>query len=532
MLDPKTLTIVTLVATVVAYFLGVMAGKSLKLRDHAWKMGVILSSLVLAGMVCAFVSPKAGIDLRGGVILVYEVDTERTADLEEMQGEDQRTGAPEINLDTLIAALSRRINPGGQKEVVIRKYGSTQVEIIVPEVEEAEIARLKKRISETGFLKFRIIAHRQRHPRTYAAGEDAMKSEDPAVRGARYVKDGDEIVGEWIVIGRETTANGEQGDLRFRPNEQTTLLRELTPGNIELLAVVDKELDVQGKHLSSVRSDFDNNGQPAVGFTMTTEGSVLFGQLTSANRPDEQSGIRSRLGIVLDDTMLSAPEIEETIRSQGIIRGRFTQVEVDDLVSILRAGKLPAVLKREPISESRIDPLLGVDTIRKGKLAISSSLIGVLIFMLIYYRFAGIVACMALLANLVLIFGLMILIKAAFTLPGIAGLVLTVGMSVDANVLIFERIREELGRGRSLAHGHPKWIWKSDHDNRRREYHDPYHRHDSVRDRYGTDSWFRDHVDHRYRDESLHGHLLFTRRIRRRRAEGVAEETVDVSFGR
>ncbi|MEM8677711.1 MAG: protein translocase subunit SecD [Planctomycetota bacterium] len=449
MLSPKMLTFITFAATVGAYLLGAMIGKQLKLKDQAWKLGLIFGSLVFAGMICTFVPPKAGIDLRGGVILVYEVDTEKTRELEELQGQDDQTGAPAINLDTLISALSRRINPGGQKEVVIRKYGSKQVEIIVPEVDEAEISRLKKRIAETGFLKFRIIAHRQRHARSWAAGEDALNSEDPAVRGARYVKDGDDIVGEWISIGRESGENGEPGELRF-PVTPAMLTRELRPGQIELLAVVDKDLDVQGKHLSSVRSDFDSNGQPAVGFTMTSEGSVLFGQLTTANRPDEQTGISSRLGIVLDEAMLSAPEIEETIVGQGIIRGRFTQAEVEDLVSILRAGKLPAVLQREPISESRISPLLGVDTIRKGTVAIVSSLIAVLVFMSLYYRFAGLVACMALLSNLVLIFGVMILIKAAFTLPGIAGLVLTVGMSVDANVLIFERIREELNRGAAL----------------------------------------------------------------------------------
>ena len=120
------------------------------------------------------------------------------------------------------------------------------------------------------------------------------------------------------------------------------------------------------------------------------------------------------------------------------------------LVDVLRAGRLPAVLKDEPISENTISPLLGIDTIRKGAFAIGISLVAVLVFMLIYYHFSGIVACMALIMNLVLILALMILISAAFTLPGLAGLVLTVGMSVDANVLIFERIREELNRGAAL----------------------------------------------------------------------------------
>ena len=450
MSDPKTLTFVTFAATAAAYFLGAFLGRQLKLKDHAWKMGLILGSLVLAGLICAYIPPKAGIDLRGGVILIYQVDTDKTAELEELKGQNEQTGAPEINMDTLISALTRRINPGGQKEVVIRKYGTQQVEIIVPEVEEAEINALKRQIAQTGFLRFHIIAHPQRNARAWTAGQEALASDDPMVRGARYVKDGDEVVGEWLQVGR-TDESDPDSPLQIDIDTSRMLVRELEEGKIELLTMLDPELSVEGRHLKSARSDFDQrDGSPAVSFTMTTEGSVLFGQLTSRFRPDEQTGVRSLLAVSLDDALLSAAGIEETITSQGIIHGQFTQERVDELVSILRAGKLPAVLEPTPISESDINPLLGADTIRKGRVAIMWSLVAVLIFMAIYYRFAGIVACLALLSNLVLIFGMMILVKAAFTLPGIAGLVLTVGMSVDANVLIFERIREELSRGAAL----------------------------------------------------------------------------------
>jgi SecD/SecF fusion protein len=139
-----------------------------------------------------------------------------------------------------------------------------------------------------------------------------------------------------------------------------------------------------------------------------------------------------------------------TISDSGRITGNFTQDEVDFLVGILRAGRLPATLKKEPISENQIGSMLGDDTINKGKRAIAISLLAVLVFVAIYYRFSGIVACMALLTNLVLILGMMVLLNAPLTLPGLAGLVLTIGMSVDANVLIFERIREEMQRGAAL----------------------------------------------------------------------------------
>ena len=156
------------------------------------------------------------------------------------------------------------------------------------------------------------------------------------------------------------------------------------------------------------------------------------------------------LGIVMDNNLLSSARILETIGARGRITGSFSQEEVDFLVGILRAGGLKKSLEPEPINEQKIGSVLGADTIRKGQLAIGVSLVAVLAFILIYYRFAGVVACLALLVNLVFIVALMIALGAAVTLPGMAGLVLTVGMSVDANVLIFERIREELNRGAAL----------------------------------------------------------------------------------
>ena len=161
-----------------------------------------------------------------------------------------------------------------------------------------------------------------------------------------------------------------------------------------------------------------------------------------------ESGARQRqLGIILDDDLLSAPNILQPIRKEGRITGRFTREEVDSLVQILKAGQLPAALTKQPIAENQIDATLGQDTIRKGVIAIGVSLCLVLVFILFYYRFAGIIACIALIMNLGMILGTMVLINQPLTLPGLAGLVLTVGMSVDANVLIFERIREELKKG-------------------------------------------------------------------------------------
>ena len=170
--------------------------------------------------------------------------------------------------------------------------------------------------------------------------------------------------------------------------------------------------------------------------------------MTSANyRPQ---GRKRRLGIILDEELLSAPALQAVIRETGEITGDFSQADVDWMVGILNSGSLPAALAKTPIGKETISPTLGEITIKKGSYAIAYSLIGILVFMPIYYRFSGLVAGFALVSNLLLVVGVMIGVGAAFTLPGLAGLVLTVGMAVDANVLIFERIREERDRGAAL----------------------------------------------------------------------------------
>src|SRR6185437_5022106 len=158
-----------------------------------------------------------------------------------------------------------------------------------------------------------------------------------------------------------------------------------------------------------------------------------------------------QLAIILDGKIRGAPGLRSAIRERGEISGGFTQKTVQELVTILRAGALPATLKDKPVSENSMGATLGSDTIKKGTLSVGLAFLAVLIFMLFYYRFAGIVACVALLANLVLTVAFMVLVNATFTLPGLAGLVLMLGMAVDANVLIYERLREERERGASLA---------------------------------------------------------------------------------
>lgn len=201
---------------------------------------------------------------------------------------------------------------------------------------------------------------------------------------------------------------------------------------------------VDGGSLTSVYRTSGGRGEAAVGFSLDAEGARKFYDLTSRN-------VQRRLSIVLDGQIHSAPNLQSGISDSGQITGDFTQAELDDLIRILRAGALPATLSSRPASEANMGATLGADTIVRGAYAIVGAFLAVLIFMVYYYQFAGVVACVALFANLTLTVAFMLLVQATFTLPGLAGLVLTLGMAVDANVLIYERLREERDHGATLA---------------------------------------------------------------------------------
>ena len=214
--------------------------------------------------------------------------------------------------------------------------------------------------------------------------------------------------------------------------------------------------EVTGDFLTST-SEGASEGKRAVNFSFNSEGANRFLELTTQNRPTQQdpnnpeSGFHRQLAVVLDNQVRSAPNLNSPIGANGQITGDFTPKEVEDLVRILRAGALPATLKPQPASVNTMGATLGEDTIFKGALSVLLAFAAVLLFMLVYYRFAGVVACIALMANLLLTVAFMVLVQATFTLPGLAGLVLMLGMAVDANVLIYERLREERERGASLA---------------------------------------------------------------------------------
>jgi SecD/SecF fusion protein len=211
---------------------------------------------------------------------------------------------------------------------------------------------------------------------------------------------------------------------------------------------------VGGDVTITARVDQGRTGEPVVGFTFNSRGGEKFYQITYNNQPESPAGggvkVVRQLAILLDGKLISSPSLNEPIRSSGIIQGRFERSEVERIVNLLRSGALPATLKPLPVSENTIGPTLGRDTVRSGTLSVVFAFAAVLAFMIVYYRFAGVVATIALFANLILTIGFMLLVNATFTLPGMAGLVLMLGMAVDANVLIYERVREERDRGMNL----------------------------------------------------------------------------------
>ncbi|WP_146403666.1 protein translocase subunit SecD [Planctomycetes bacterium CA13] len=449
---------------ILPFVVGGFLAKTLKMPNYSTRFGAILLAITASAVVLAARRPGLGVDLRGGTILVYEIDQSKI--------EAERGGQQKIISEDLIEPLSRRINPSGTQEIVIRPYGESQIEIIVPEVDQREVDRIKEVIDTAGILRFAILANRADHQRKIDLAVEQSESQSQAERTRQYVKDVDgETVGIWARVDQEENAvNGVRplrvnvGDAIVR-NPRTGQLIDLPMDvrgdngefkivgwlaqqglkSIETLMIIDPLLDIKGEDLAFASSTFDQNGSPAVAFNLTDAGSGKFFALTTNNAP---IGTRQRqLGIILDDALLSAPNILQPIRKEGRITGNFTREEVDQLVQILKAGQLPAALTPQPIAENQIDATLGADTIHKGVFAIGTSLLIVLIFILFYYRFAGVVACIALVLNLAMILGTMVLINQPLTLPGLAGLVLTVGMSVDANVLIFERIREELKKG-------------------------------------------------------------------------------------
>ena len=315
----------------------------------------------------------------------------------------------------VLEVLRRRIDDPvrGIPDSVVTRQGDDRVLVQIPGG-QIDRSRAKKLLASTGFLEFKIVVDQD-------VSEDLLR--------ARYA-DG---IGEDQVISFERDQETERAVAAY---------------------LLPSAPDLTGDYLEDARVGFDQQQRPIVNFRFTPEGGELFGTLTESN-------IDKPMAIILDGNVYSAPSIRSRITTRGEISGRFTSQEAADLAVVLRAGALsvPTVIEEE----RTIGPALGQDSIDSGVRASVVGLLLILGFVVGYYRMAGSYAAIALGANLCLLIGVMSLFDATLTLPGIAGLVLTVGMAVDANVIIFERIREELRAGKNprtaIATGFNKALW-------------------------------------------------------------------------
>ncbi|MDG2231207.1 MAG: protein translocase subunit SecD [Paracoccaceae bacterium] len=313
--------------------------------------------------------------------------------------EAERAATNDRTVKQALEIIRRRIDEVGTREPTIQRQGSLRILIQVPGIGSA--AELKELIGTTAQLTFQPV------------------------------------------IGPASDADTDPGF----GNELLPSLDE--PGRFYIL---DAAPVVTGEDLVDAQPSFDQNGRPAVNFRFNPSGARRFGDYTAEN-------IGEPFAIVLDGEVISAPVIQSHIPGgSGIITGSFSVEESSNLAILLRAGALPAGL--DFLEERTIGPELGADSIQAGKMACIVAFVGVLVFMALSYGLFGIFANIALIVNIGLIFGLLSSIGATLTLPGIAGIVLTIGMAVDANVLIFERIREELktakGPSRAIELGYQK----------------------------------------------------------------------------
>ena len=318
----------------------------------------------------------------------------------------------ENTMSQSLETIDRRINALGLTEPTIQRRGRNDNEILVQLPGEGDPSRAKAVIQAGGQLELRLVED----PRSYSSQSEALSAH-----------------GGILPPGTE-----------LMPGRSETRTASGAPEQGEVWYVVSRAPIVTGRDLRNATESRNTNnpGQWQVNFVLSSEAARRFGPFTETNKGKQ-------LAIVLEHRVYSAPVINGRIDDNGMIEGNFGQESAHDLALVLRAGALPASIKY--LEERTVGPSLGADSIRHGVQASVLSLIAVMLFMLFYYRISGANAVVALLLNLIILLAALAYFGAVLTLPGIAGVILTIGMGVDSNVLVFERIREELRNGKSPA---------------------------------------------------------------------------------
>jgi protein-export membrane protein SecD len=419
-------------------------------RDYTWKFVLMALLLAVWAWACYPLSSiSQGIDLRGGAELEFTLRDPGNLD---------RTITRD-DLNATIEVLQRRIDLLGVKEVTLEPAPPAHFRVEYPGADPKEVDNVIKTITKAGQLWFRIVQERRPGASPLPQGHRLKQWEKlvPTESDLAEVKAEMQATADRNrEISRQNEVEGatKQDLIEYDrvihwchiPAEKAKELqkqgKKLTPEQIErtkpfrFICFNDKNRRINGKYLDTKQIyRTTSQGAPAVGFGFDGPRKKKFARLTEDNKGKP-------MAIVLDSVALSAPNIEERIFGSGIIHGGgMDQAEVDRLIITLKSGALPAKPRLE--SKNFIGPALGRDAINKGFMAIYVASALVVVFMVLYYRGSGIVAVVAILMNLIFIVGSLALLDATLTLPGIAGIILTVGMAVDANILIFERIREE-----------------------------------------------------------------------------------------
>ena len=395
---------------------------------------------------------KLGLDLQGGMYLLLEVDKSKLGPAEARNAVDQA-----------MQIIRNRIDQFGVAEPTIQKQGDNRILVQLPGLLDQE--RAKDLIGQTALLEFRLVrtdeetrALFDRIDQYFARKRFGAVPDSAAADSLRRP-----FTSRFLL----TAQGGESIALSSEYAAIDAMIQEITADSTftmdALLAWHSHETDVQGRTgrpllvlgteilmkgtevaSAQMRLDLDQErpGAPGVSFNLTNKGGAQFADLTGAN-------VGRSLAIVLDNRVQSAPNIRERIpRGQGSITGSFTEEEAQNLSIVLRSGALPAPVRI--VEERTVGPSLGRDSIEAGLRAGMVGALLVIVFMVVYYRWSGVVAVVALALNILGLLACMAGFHATLTLPGIAGIVLTIGMAVDANVLIFERIREELRNKRTV----------------------------------------------------------------------------------
>lgn len=443
-------------------------------KNLKWKAALIALVVVVFGLS---MNPpeekiKLGLDLRGGIHLIMKVNTVDA--LVAVTDETVDTLGTLLDTDSISFDNVESDEPGSvrvvgldvNKDQEFRTLVETNLPSWDPTRPEPGVWALRMRPADLNRVREETVTQAIE---TIRRRVDGMGVAEPVI--APHGDQGDQILVQLpgygdVANAKKVIRSTARLDLKLVQSPATEGQvappgMEVLPGRIEadgtgqVWYMVEKVPIITGRDLKNARQsiDFETN-TPNVSFTLKPEGANKFRRATQEN-------VGRQLAIILDGTVFSAPVIQSTIYDQGQITGQFTLEEAQNLALTLRSGALPASLEYQ--EERTIGPSLGADSIRSGIMASAVGFAGVVLFILFYYRLSGINAVVALMLNLLMLLGAMAYFSATLTLPGIAGVILTIGIGVDSNVLIFERIKEEMRGGKTprtaISAGFGKVFW-------------------------------------------------------------------------